>query len=122
MSPLYVRPYVKVHKNDDRVAEAIAEAATRPTMLFVTIKPEEQLDLQALRRAREPETWQRHQLATTERMQAVISRFTRPVMGIMDISSLVYLMTWGRLLPTGALATCLGFRSSRRSRLPASLH
>tara|TARA_Y100000780_G_scaffold65318_1_gene57947 strand:+ start:116 stop:523 length:408 start_codon:yes stop_codon:yes gene_type:complete len=48
MSPLYVRPYVKVHKNDDRDAEAIAEAATRPTMSFVAIKSEEQLDLQAL--------------------------------------------------------------------------
>lgn len=53
MSPLYVRPYVKVHKNDDRDAEAIAEAATRPTMVFVAIKTEEQLDLQALHRARE---------------------------------------------------------------------
>lgn len=53
MSPLYVRPYVKVHKNDDRDAEAIAEAATRPTMAFVAIKSEEQLDLQALHRARE---------------------------------------------------------------------
>lgn len=53
MSPLYVRPYVKVHKNDDRDAEAIAEAATRPTMSFVQIKSEEQLDLQALHRARE---------------------------------------------------------------------
>ncbi|WP_420337095.1 IS110 family transposase [Roseibium sp.] len=53
MSPLYVRPYVKVHKNDDRDAEAIAEAATRPTMSFVAIKSEEQLDLQALRDARE---------------------------------------------------------------------
>ena len=53
MSPLYVRPYVKVHKNDDRDAEAIAEAATRPTMYFVAIKSEEQLDLQALHRARE---------------------------------------------------------------------
>ncbi|PLS19802.1 IS110 family transposase [Neptunicoccus cionae] len=53
MSPLYVRPYVKVHKNDDRDAEAIAEAATRPTMSFVAIKSEEQLDLQALHRARE---------------------------------------------------------------------
>ena len=30
MSPEYVRPYVKAHKNDDRDAEAIAEAATRP--------------------------------------------------------------------------------------------
>lgn len=53
MSPLYVRPYVKVHKNDDRDAEAIAEAATRPTMSFVTVKSAEQLDLQALHRARE---------------------------------------------------------------------
>lgn len=54
MSPLYVRPYVKVHKNDDRDAEAIAEAATRPTMSFVAIKSEEQLDLQALHRMRRP--------------------------------------------------------------------
>ena len=29
MSPEYVRPYVKAQKNDDRDAEAIAEAATR---------------------------------------------------------------------------------------------
>ena len=53
MSPLYVRPYVKVYKKDDRDAEAIAEAATRPTMSFVAIKSEELLDLQALHRARE---------------------------------------------------------------------
>lgn len=38
MSPLYVRPYVKVHKTDDRDAEAIAEAASRSTMSFVTVK------------------------------------------------------------------------------------
>ena len=37
MSPEYVRPYVKAQKNDDRDAEAIAEA-TRPTMRFVTLK------------------------------------------------------------------------------------
>ena len=38
MSPEYVRPYVKAQKNDDRDAEAIAEAATRPTMRFVDLK------------------------------------------------------------------------------------
>ena len=32
MSPEYVRPYIKAQKNDDRDAEGIAEAATRPTM------------------------------------------------------------------------------------------
>src|SRR5579863_7157517 len=53
MSPEYVRPYVKSHKNDDRDAEAIAEAATRPTMRFVEIKSETQLDMQSLHRARE---------------------------------------------------------------------
>jgi transposase len=53
MSPEYVRPYVKAQKNDDRDAEAIAEAATRPTMRFVELKSEEQLDMQTLHRARD---------------------------------------------------------------------
>jgi transposase len=53
MSPQYVRPYVKAHKNDDLDAEAIAEAATRPTMRFVEVKSQHQSDIQALHRARE---------------------------------------------------------------------
>jgi transposase len=53
MSPEYVRPYVKAQKNDDRDAEAIAEAATRPTMRFVEVKSEEQLDMQTLHRVRD---------------------------------------------------------------------
>lgn len=53
MSPEYVRPYVKAHKSDDRDAEAIAEAATRPTMRFVELETEEQLDMQTLHRARD---------------------------------------------------------------------
>src|SRR5215203_4930655 len=53
MSPEYVRPYVKAHKNDDRDAEAIAEAATRPTMRFVALKSEAQLDVQTLHRVRD---------------------------------------------------------------------
>ena len=40
MSPEYVQPYVKAQKNDDRDAEAIAEAATRPMMRFVPLKAE----------------------------------------------------------------------------------
>lgn len=53
MSPEYVRPYVKAQKNDDRDAEAIAEAATRPTMRFVELKSAEQLDMQSLHRVRD---------------------------------------------------------------------
>jgi hypothetical protein len=52
MPPEYVQPYVKAQKNDERDAEAIAEAATRPTMRFVELKSEAQLDAQILHRAR----------------------------------------------------------------------
>ncbi|GGI34472.1 hypothetical protein GCM10010987_79550 [Bradyrhizobium guangdongense] len=43
----FVKPYVKSNKNDIIDAEAIAEAATRPTMRFVAVKEEDQVDLQA---------------------------------------------------------------------------
>jgi transposase len=43
----------KAQKNDDRDAEAIAEAASRPTMRFVELKSEAQLDMQTLHRARD---------------------------------------------------------------------
>ena len=53
MSPHYVRPYIKAQKNDDRDAEGIAEAATRPTMRFVELKSQDQLDMQTLHRSRD---------------------------------------------------------------------
>jgi transposase len=53
MPARYVRPYSKGQKNDFRDAEAIAEAVQRPTMKFVATKTADQLDLQALHRARE---------------------------------------------------------------------
>ena len=48
-----MRPYVKAQKNDDRDAEAIAEAATRPIMRFVELKNAQQPDMQTLHRARD---------------------------------------------------------------------
>ncbi len=42
MPPIYVKPFVKRQKNDMADAEAIAEAASRPTMRFVEIKAAEQ--------------------------------------------------------------------------------
>jgi len=53
MPAQYVKPYVKTNKSDYIDAEAIAEAVQRPTMHFVPIKTEEQLDLQAVHRVRE---------------------------------------------------------------------
>jgi len=49
----FVKPYVKSNKSDIIDAEAIAEAATRPTMRFAALKSEEQADLQALHRVRD---------------------------------------------------------------------
>ena len=40
--PIYVKPFVKRQKNDSADAEAIAEAASRPTMRFVAVKTEDQ--------------------------------------------------------------------------------
>ena len=44
MPAQYVKPYVKTNKSDYIDAEAIAEAVGRPTMRFVPIKTDEQLD------------------------------------------------------------------------------
>jgi transposase len=49
----YVKPYVKTNKSDYIDAEAIAEAVARPTMRFVPIKTDDQLDMQFLHRVRE---------------------------------------------------------------------
>src|SRR5437868_2713487 len=62
----FVRPFVKSQKNDYVDAEAIAEAAQRPTMRFVAIKTEDQLDLQAIHRVRE---------RLVERRTALINQF-----------------------------------------------
>ena len=40
--PIYVKPFVKRQKNDTADAEAVCEAAHRPTMSFVAVKTEEQ--------------------------------------------------------------------------------
>ena len=53
MPPQYVKPFVKANKNDYRDAEAAAEAVQRPTMRFVPLKNEAQLDLQTIHRIRQ---------------------------------------------------------------------
>jgi transposase/transposase InsO family protein len=53
MPAQFVKPFRKSNKNDYLDAEAIAEAVQRPTMRFVPIKTDDQLDLQALHRVRD---------------------------------------------------------------------
>jgi transposase len=53
ISPQFVRPFVKGNKNDFVDAEAICEAASRPSMRFVSPKTEAQQTLSVLHRLRE---------------------------------------------------------------------
>jgi transposase len=50
----FVKPFVKSNKNDFVDAEAIAEAVERKNMRFVPIKTDDQLDLPATHRVRDP--------------------------------------------------------------------
>jgi transposase len=53
LPPSYVKPYVKRGKTDAADAEAICEAATRPTMRLVPVKTPEQQAMLALHRVRD---------------------------------------------------------------------
>ncbi len=58
----YVKPFVKRQKNDAADAEAICEAASRPTMRFVAVKTKEQQARAMLFRSRDLLVRQRTQL------------------------------------------------------------
>lgn len=69
----YVRAYVKAQKNDYADAEAIAEAATRPTMREVPVKAAEQQELQLLHRQRSG--WVAQRTETANRLRAMLLEF-----------------------------------------------
>ena len=70
MPAQYVKPYVKTNKNDYIDAEACSEAVTRPTMRFVPIKTDDQLDLQSLHRVRE--RWVVRRTAVINQMRGML--------------------------------------------------
>ncbi len=53
ISPQFVRPFVQGNKNDFADAQAICEAASRPSMRLVSARNEAQQTVSALRRVRE---------------------------------------------------------------------
>lgn len=65
--PIYVKPFVKRQKNDAADAEAIAEAASRPTMRFVQPKSEQQQARAMVFRTRDLLVRQRTQLINAVR-------------------------------------------------------
>lgn len=73
ISPQFVRPFVKSNKNDFIDAEAICEAASRPSMRFVQPRTEAQQAMRALHRVRE--SLVRDKVKTTNQMQAFLLEF-----------------------------------------------
>jgi transposase len=67
IAPHYVKPFVKRQKNDAADAEAIVEAAQRPTMRFVEPKTEEQQSRAIVFRSREQLVNQRTELVNSLR-------------------------------------------------------
>ena len=65
--PVYVKPFVRRQKNDAADAEAIAEAASRPSMRFVAVKSEDQPAQAMLFRTRDMLVRQRTQLVNALR-------------------------------------------------------
>jgi transposase len=65
--PAYVKPFVKRQKNDAADAEAICEAAQRPSMRFVPVKDEEQQANGVVFRARDLLVRQRTQCSNALR-------------------------------------------------------
>lgn len=87
IAPIYVKPFVKRQKNDAADAEAIAEAASRPTMRFVEVKTEDQQARAMLFRTREMAVGQRRQLINALRGHLAEFGFIAPV-GAVNVKNL----------------------------------
>ena len=119
--PIYVKPFVKRQKNDAADAEAICEAASRPTMRFVAVKTREQQAQGMLFRTRDLLVRQRTQTINALRDTSRSSASSRRKGQLMWSG-------WRRRLKMpirdcrarfGSWARCCSFRSpisTRRSR------
>ncbi len=85
--PAYVKPFVKRQKNDVADAEAIAEAATRPTMRFVEPKTPEQQARAMVFRTRELFVRQRTQTINALRAHLAEHGLIAPK-GLWNLSSI----------------------------------
>ena len=103
--PSYVKPFVKRQKNDAADAEAICEAAVRPTMRFVSVKSEETQGAAMVFRVRELLIRQRTQ--TINALRGHLNEFGQIVpQGVANASKLVAIVEGSECeLPMEAIAT-----------------
>lgn len=103
--PAYVKPFVKRQKNDAADAEAICEAAVRPTMRFVPLKSEETQGAAMVFRVRELLIRQRTQAINA--LRGHLSEFGRVVpQGTANTSKLIAIVEEPEFgLPDDAIPT-----------------
>src|SRR5215472_11836333 len=88
IAPVYVKPFIKRQKNDAADAEAICEAAQRPSMRFVPVKTEEQQANGIVFRARDLLVRQRTQCVNALRGHLMEYGYVFPK-GITHVETLV---------------------------------
>ncbi len=121
IAPQYVKPFVKGNKNDFIDAEAICEAASRPSMRFVSLKTPEQQTLAALHRIRD--ALLSHRTATINQIHAFLLEFgiALPI-GMRSIQRLPTLLDEHRsALPVG-MTTLLTRLYEQIQRLNREIH
>ena len=91
IAPAYVKPFIKRQKNDAADAEAICEAAQRPSMRFVPVKTEEQQANGIVFRARDLLVRQRTQCVNALRGHLLEYGYVFPK-GITHVETLVALV------------------------------
>ncbi|EKE79327.1 IS110 family transposase [Idiomarina xiamenensis] len=70
IAPQFIKPFVQGQKNDSNDAQGIAVASMQPTMKFVPTKSQDQLDIQALHRARQRIV--NHRIATVNQIRGLL--------------------------------------------------
>jgi transposase len=99
--PAYVKPFVKRQKNDAADAEAICEAAQRPSMRFVAVKSEEQQASAMVFRGRDLLVGQRTQIINALRGHMVEHGWVAPK-GPSHIARFAELLEDEAAVPPGA--------------------
>lgn len=106
IAPAYVKPFVKRQKNDAADAEAICEAAQRPSMRFVPVKSEAQQAAAMVFRGRDLLVRQRTQISNALRSHMAEYGWIAPK-GLTHLDKLAALIADPSAVPEGVRSVCM---------------
>ena len=105
IAPAYVKPFVKRQKNDAADADAICEAAQRPSMRFVPVKSEAQQSAAMVFRGRDLLVRQRTQISNALRSHMAEYGWVVPK-GLAHLDKLAVLLGDPSAVPEGVRSVC----------------